>query len=139
MIKEKNRIVVMGGSFNPPTAAHYKLMISTVDALEADMGFFVPVSDAYLKRKMRHSHPPIVLPPELRVKMLQTICAEDSRLQVSSHPNVRIMLSGKSMPVVRLTKLLKRGKSRLRTQDGKRSNSASWSQSLRPSSNRVLP
>jgi len=72
----------MGGSFNPPTLAHYKLMKGAMDALGADIGFFVPVSDAYLKRKMRHSHPPVVLPPELRVKMLQTICAEDSRLQV---------------------------------------------------------
>ena len=79
---EKKRIVVMGGSFNPPTLAHYKLMKGAMDALGADMGFFVPVSDAYLKRKMRHSHPPVVLLPELRVKMLQTICAEDSRLQV---------------------------------------------------------
>ena len=26
MKKERNRIVVMGGSFNPPTLAHYKLM-----------------------------------------------------------------------------------------------------------------
>ena len=82
MKTEKKRIVVMGGSFNPPTLAHYKLMKEAVDALGAETGFFVPVSDAYLKRKMRHSHPPVVLPPELRVKMLQSICAEDSRLEV---------------------------------------------------------
>ena len=72
----------MGGSFNPPTLAHYKLMKGAIEALGADIGFFVPVSNAYLKRKMRHGHPPVVLSPELRVKMLQTICAEDSRLQV---------------------------------------------------------
>ena len=82
MEKKKNRIVVMGGSFNPPTAAHYKLMKSAVDALEADIGFFVPVSDAYLKRKMRHSHPPVVLSPEMRVRMLQSMCSDDNRLQV---------------------------------------------------------
>lgn len=75
------RIVVMGGSFNPPTLAHYKLMKVTIDALEADIGFFVPVSDAYLRRKMRHSHPPVVLSPELRVKMLQSMCM-DSRMRV---------------------------------------------------------
>ena len=72
----------MGGSFNPPTTAHYMLMKEAVDALEADIGFFVPVSDAYLKRKMRHSHPPVVLSPEMRVRMLQSMCADDSRLQV---------------------------------------------------------
>lgn len=43
--KEK-RIVVMGGSFNPPTLAHYKLMKVAIAALEAYMGLFVPVSDA---------------------------------------------------------------------------------------------
>ncbi len=75
------RIVVMGGSFNPPTLAHYKLMKEAIDALDADIGFFVPVSDAYLKRKMRHSHPPVVLSPELRVKMLQSMCT-DSRMRV---------------------------------------------------------
>ncbi len=72
----------MGGSFNPPTSAHYRLMKQAVDALGADTGFFVPVSDAYLKRKMRHSHPPVVLSPEMRVRMLQSMCSDDSRLQV---------------------------------------------------------
>ena len=73
---------MMGGSFNPPTSAHLRLMKEAVDALRADIGFFVPVSDAYLKRKMRHSHPPVVLSPEMRVRMLQSMCADDSRLQV---------------------------------------------------------
>ena len=72
----------MGGSFNPPTSAHLRLMKEAVDALNADIGFFVPVSDAYLKRKMRHSHPPVVLSPEMRVRMLQSMCADDSRLHV---------------------------------------------------------
>ena len=82
MIKEKKKIVVMGGSFNPPTLAHHRLMKAAVDGLEAELGFFVPVSDAYLKRKMRHSHPPVVLSPELRVEMLVTMCADDARMRV---------------------------------------------------------
>lgn len=69
----------MGGSFNPPILAHYKLMKNAIDALDADI--YIPVSDAYLKRKMRHSHPPVVLSPELRVKMLQSMCT-DSRMKV---------------------------------------------------------
>lgn len=81
MMREKKIIVVMGGSFNPPTLAHYRLMKKAIDTLDADIGFFVPVSDAYLKRKMRHSHPPVVLSPELRVKMLQSMCT-DSRMRV---------------------------------------------------------
>lgn len=82
MSGNNKRIIVLGGSFNPPTSAHYKLMKEAVDALNADIGFFVPVSDAYLKRKMSRSHPPVVLSPELRVKMLQTMCSDDNRLHV---------------------------------------------------------
>lgn len=82
MNSEIKKIVVMGGSFNPPTLAHYRLMKEAIDALDADIGFFVPVSDAYLKRKMRHSHPPIVLSPVLRVRMLKAMCPEDKRLKV---------------------------------------------------------
>ena len=29
----------MGGSFNPPTLAHYKLMKKAIDALNADIGY----------------------------------------------------------------------------------------------------
>ena len=76
------RIVVMGGSFNPPTLAHYKLMKEAIAALDADIGFYVPVSDAYLKRKMRHTHPPVVLSPEMRVRMLRSMCFYDNRLQI---------------------------------------------------------
>ena len=81
MENKERRIVVMGGSFNPPTVAHYRLMKEALDALGADLGLFVPVSDAYLKRKMRHSHPPVVLSPEQRIEMLQAMCT-DSRMQV---------------------------------------------------------
>ena len=49
-----NRIVVMGGSFNPPTVAHQVLMKTAMTAVDANLGYFVPVSDAYLRRKMRH-------------------------------------------------------------------------------------
>ncbi len=71
----------MGGSFNPPTLAHYLLMKEAIDAVDADIGLFIPVSDAYLRRKMNHSHPPVVLPPEMRVRMLQAMCT-DSRMAV---------------------------------------------------------
>lgn len=77
MTKENKRMVVMGGSFNPPTSAHYILMREAIDALEADKGIFVPVSDAYLRRKMRHSHPPVVLSPEMRIRMIRSMCVDD--------------------------------------------------------------
>lgn len=77
-----DRIVVMGGSFNPPTIAHYKLMLDAMKVVKADLGFFVPVSDAYLKRKMRFNRSAMVLPPQLRISMLKCMCTDDS-LQVS--------------------------------------------------------
>ena len=82
MNTDKKKIVVMGGSFNPPTLAHYMLMKYAIDAINAECGYFVPVSDAYLRRKMRHSHPPIVLSSELRIKMLQAMCYEDNKMKV---------------------------------------------------------
>jgi nicotinic acid mononucleotide adenylyltransferase len=54
-MKDAEKIVVMGGSFNPPTIAHYKLMKDAMQVVKADLGYFVPVSDAYLKRKMRYN------------------------------------------------------------------------------------
>ena len=74
---KNQKIVIMGGSFNPPTLAHYRLMKYAINAINAECGYFVPVSDAYLRRKMLHSHSPVVLSPELRIKMLQTMCSED--------------------------------------------------------------
>lgn len=45
-MKNVERIVVMGGSFNPPTIAHYKLMKDAMSVVKAGLGYFVPVSDA---------------------------------------------------------------------------------------------
>ncbi len=81
MATDKMKIVVMGGSYNPPTIAHYRLMMNAVDALDADKGLFVPVSDAYLKRKMRRDARMFVLTPEIRIRMLRSMCT-DSRLDV---------------------------------------------------------
>lgn len=83
------KIVVMGGSFNPPTKAHYKLLQFAVDQIttgasdESVKGIFIPSSDAYVSRKM--SHQPsgadkTVLPEKLRFDMLQSFHEKDHRL-----------------------------------------------------------
>ena len=81
-MKDAEKIVVMGGSFNPPTIAHYKLMKDAMQVVKADLGYFVPVSDAYLKRKMRYNKSAIVLSPKVRIDMLQCMCA-DGTMKVS--------------------------------------------------------
>lgn len=52
------RIVVLGGSFNPPTLAHFRLMQSALDGLQAQLGYYVPSSHGYVRRKMKRTpHP----------------------------------------------------------------------------------
>lgn len=46
------RIVVTGGSFNPPTAAHLALMCAALEQTGVEQGVFVPSSEAYVVRKM---------------------------------------------------------------------------------------
>ena len=76
-------IVVMGGSFNPPTLAHQRLMLAAVEAMGADRGVFVPVPHAYLCIKMRRDrHPGEVLAEPVRLRMLEAMAAEDPRLLV---------------------------------------------------------
>ncbi len=76
-------IVVMGGSFNPPTAAHLAVMKTALDAVNARTGFFIPVGFPYLKRKMMkagQSH--LSLSSELRVRMLEAMTASDERMRI---------------------------------------------------------
>jgi len=83
-------IVVMGGSFNPPTIAHLKLMQAALDQLTAYVtldarGIFVPSSDAYVQRKMGklpEGADRTVLPEKLRLDMLRSFSEKDGRLSV---------------------------------------------------------
>lgn len=75
------RIIVMGGSFNPPTIAHQRLLLEAVNALNADKGIFVPSSNGYVKTKMRRAKcPEEALPEKLRLRMLEVMAADDPRL-----------------------------------------------------------
>lgn len=90
------RIIVMGGSFNPPTIAHLKMMQSALDQLGAEKGFFVPTADKSLRRKMRRAgFPEEVLGEEICNAMLNAMAEEDPRLEVSDvecrHPKWHAM------------------------------------------------
>ena len=52
------KVVVMGGSFNPPTLAHLRLMVSAMDAVSASRGIFVPTAHAYVLKKMKRMNCP---------------------------------------------------------------------------------
>ena len=76
-------IVVMGGSFNPPTIAHYKLMKAAMEQLGADKGIYVPTSGKALRRKMRKvGFPEEAFCEESRITMLKAMCETDSRLEI---------------------------------------------------------
>jgi len=95
MEEKTENIVVLGGSFNPPTIAHYKLMIAAVDAVNATRGIFVPTAHAYVAKKMKKLHcPEDILSESLRMEMLRSMCAKDDRLDVSG---IRFTGSGVSM------------------------------------------
>lgn len=80
------KIVVMGGSFNPPTVAHKALMLAAVDAVGADLGIFVPSSHAYVKKKMeKATSAPLLIDEELRLAMLRAMAEDDARLAVDDY------------------------------------------------------
>lgn len=76
-------IIVMGGSFNPPTIAHLKVIQAAMDALDAEVGYLAPVSHAYLKRKMvKAGCGHLCIPTATRLEMVRAMIAEDARLRV---------------------------------------------------------
>lgn len=78
-------IVVLGGSFNPPTLAHKRLLLAAVDALDAELGLFVPSSDSYVRNKMaKVGDPSFVLSETVREDMLSAMAADDPRLCVDT-------------------------------------------------------
>lgn len=77
------RIIVMGGAFNPPTIAHQRLLLGAVEALGAAKGIFVPSSHTYVCIKMnRDKHRKEVLPDDVRQRMLEAMAADDPRLEI---------------------------------------------------------
>ena len=81
---EKKKIIVCGGSFNPPTLAHERLMRYAIEKLGADLGIFVPSSHAYVEKKMKKAHfAAAVYPEEERLEMLRAMIGDDERLAVS--------------------------------------------------------
>lgn len=82
---KKPKIIILGGSFNPPTVAHGRLLTAAVNELDAEMGIFVPSSNEYVKNKMSKSDDPtFLLSEETRREMLTAMTAEDPRLRVET-------------------------------------------------------
>ena len=85
-----NRMVVIGGSFNPPTLAHYMLMEKAIKAVDAAKGVFVPTAHEYVFKKLKRQRcPEDVLSEEIRLQMLESFCEKDERMAVSRLQMIR--------------------------------------------------
>ena len=83
-MRRMNNIVVMGGSFNPPTRAHLQLMEAAIEAVDACRGVFVPTAHEYVAKKMkRQKCPQDTLSESIRLAMLESFCRTDGRISVS--------------------------------------------------------
>ena len=79
-----DKVVVMGGSFNPPTRAHLQLMVAAVEAVDACQGIFVPTAHDYVAKKMKRQRcPQDTLSESIRLAMLESFGKTDSRISVS--------------------------------------------------------
>lgn len=83
-VKMSNPIAIFGGSFNPPTNAHFLLAEQILNDTQVEKVLFVPVGDLYQKQGL--------LPSYHRVRMLQQVCEQEDRLEVSlvevNHPSL---------------------------------------------------
>lgn len=68
------RCVVLGGSFNPPTLAHKKLLQTAMEHLDARLGLFVPSSGFYVTRKTSRQEHAIPLSEDQRKQLLMCMC-----------------------------------------------------------------
>ena len=77
------RIVVLTGSFNPVTKAHFKILSDAVNYVDAEKGLFVATTNAYLTRKTvvkAKSRTPFILSEETRKEMLEALHNENPKL-----------------------------------------------------------
>lgn len=79
---DNDAMIVLGGSFNPPTTAHEELMIHAMERSGATTGLFVPSSDAYVRRKCNKLREPMCLSERARYMMLQEITSRHSNTAV---------------------------------------------------------
>lgn len=67
-------MVFFGGSFNPPTIAHYNLIKQALKEYNFDKVYFVPVNDYYKKDNL--------ISIDLRIEMLNLLCKNESDIEV---------------------------------------------------------
>ena len=80
---DRPKLVVLTGSFNPPTLAHLDLLKKAMAAVGAERGLFLPANDEYVRRKMAKANESVVIGEEARISMLEAMCRGESSLGIS--------------------------------------------------------
>lgn len=84
-MKTKPKLIVLGGSFNPPTLAHKKLMTTVMQAAHAEKGLYVPSSDTYVSRKAKRNNAPFIFSEIERYAMLKSLCDEHIDIDICEY------------------------------------------------------
>ena len=83
--ENERRFVVLGGSFNPPTLAHQRLLLAAVEATGAEKGIFVPSNNDYVRNKMhKQKLESEILSESVRRDMLEAMCRKHEKLVVDT-------------------------------------------------------
>ena len=80
---QNKKIVVLTGSFNPVTKAHFQILSKAVEYLHADKGLFVATNDQYLTKKTvveANTRTKFFLSEEVRREMLESLNKENNKL-----------------------------------------------------------
>ena len=77
------KLIVLTGSFNRVTKAHYQMLSDAVEKLKADKGLFVATNNAYLTKKTfvkAKSRTPFILSEDVRCSMLESLNNDNPKL-----------------------------------------------------------
>lgn len=94
------KIVIIGGTFNPPTLAHIALAKQAKKSVSADLVIFVPTKSAYMKTWKKYQNSDIY-PDEVRIKAIKS--CETDWLKVDTC-EIDGIVSGKSYDTVQYVK-----------------------------------
>lgn len=79
------KIVVLGGSFNPPTKAHKRIMQEAIKRINADLGIYLPADISYLSKSRKDVKENEILPNDIREKMLKSMHNNDEKIIVEDY------------------------------------------------------
>lgn len=79
---DENSVIVLGGSFNPPTIAHVQLVLHALKHTGTNLGILVPSSKNYVARKCRKLKESLIFSEETRKEMLESLISPYENLKI---------------------------------------------------------